>query len=1374
MVFRLSHMLVCLALASVLSLDVATTASAQQAGRWSPLDAEDGTGTGICDKASAAVVCLRLQCGSNRGLEISLFSNHGAFGDERSALIMVDGEEAARLSWTGEQASIPFDPAAHHTLLARLGGGRRAALAVNDRVFPLSLAGSAREIDRALSACRHRESVLAQGADTYGGRSERYRNEATMSFPPKDSAYEWSFTAHADTDIWGNDIRSGIDDPFLQSMTKAQCETLCSITHDCLYFTHNGRTDTCFLKSGVGRVERYAGATTGEFRGTRINFYPPPTRGRGTIVDHALSWRAGDTTAAWLRRVRDSARQAGAACDPERRIMEDVAAGFGLDWPQDASVTVGSGAKIAWTGNTLEDRVPLWLMVTSDRPVRFRGRGFFALGPDSINPFGFDSGAGRHRALVALHARGAGFEGELVVEPLVAAPIRLEASLVGYLRACEEEIVQRKGEATLTALPGAARLVLNNDLGRRAYTHEVRVEGLRRRILFNETRLLILDDTDGSEIVERAGSDLHVSPTHRFVVLRHDQKLDIVDLVDGETVARASPGEAFWGNGDSFFLTTSSPWGEVNIQSTFWDGVRIEGQVTGPSCCAASPDRTRIGIDLENAAIGVWDRLGWYVGALQNTDYAVGENAGSGYGSSQTGHDAIYHHALNSMGPVSPVSLARHWVASGAFARVSDWSDRYEGETHENQRERTNEEIVRLRLARVGLSAKTLDDRDGPDFAAPTGAERLANLLSRIGIELAQHEQGETLLGAPAYLNEFEMGLSVSDRQLRAETAMDDLRKDAIAHGWTLEWTVPDKDLISECDHIVVGESGGFDSKPGNYAPGDVVEVHRVGLAGGNVWLARSDCSAGATFGTLRGTSGLYLYDLGRPFSGSISQVEVATNGYMTNVRSPAFFEHELRVNAAAHCLIVHAPGNGMIAVYDRDTRTFVWIGEGLADGDLLRDAFMTADLRHVVQFNSDGGVHLHRVNDGKHLMAGRIVDDELAVWLDDFRFDATAEAAALVDLRFPGRAGQYSLDRFGSARRIAGLAELVISARDVPQAGEARMPPDIAGTVHKREDGQIDIEIESASEGATSVSVFQDGVLTGTYPLADPPGRDTISVSRMKGARWIAAMASDAKGLTSLPIARDLGEPGAANAVNRALIVGINTYDDPAIPSLNFALRDGGRFAETLASFPEAAPTFDTIGYLKDTAATPEAILDGVEALLEGLGKGDHAVLFFAGHGFRSAEGEFHFGTSGTELGDIAGTALAFRRVSGLLEETEARITIILDACHAGAADNPAFATNDDAVTDLARLRSNITILAASKGRELSQESAELGGGVFTFALAQVLGEDRARHDTNGNGRIEAQELYLGVKRLVVSQRQGLQTPWMVRSRMVGDYALF
>jgi hypothetical protein len=97
--------------------------------------------------------------------------------------------------------------------------------------------------------------------------------------------------------------------------------------------------------------------------------------------------------------------------------------------------------------------------------------------------------------------------------------------------------------------------------------------------------------------------------------------------------------------------------------------------------------------------------------------------------------------------------------------------------------------------------------------------------------------------------------------------------------------------------------------------------------------------------------------------------------------------------------------------------------------------------------------------------------------------------------------------------------------------------------------------------------------------------------------------------------------------------------------------------------------------------------------------------------------------------------------------------------------------------------------VFAASKGRESSYESPTVRGGVFSAAFADVVANERAKHDTNHNGVIEVSELFVAIKRKVsiegypvreaVAKQEGrlevgTQTPWIARNKMLGDFALF
>jgi hypothetical protein len=82
--------------------------------------------------------------------------------------------------------------------------------------------------------------------------------------------------------------------------------------------------------------------------------------------------------------------------------------------------------------------------------------------------------------------------------------------------------------------------------------------------------------------------------------------------------------------------------------------------------------------------------------------------------------------------------------------------------------------------------------------------------------------------------------------------------------------------------------------------------------------------------------------------------------------------------------------------------------------------------------------------------------------------------------------------------------------------------------------------------------------------------------------------------------------------------------------------------------------------------------------------------------------------------------------------------------------------------------------VLAASKGRQLSNEKADGGGGEFTNALVAALTNERATADRDRSGLIDLGELYYAVKGRVAAETKGTQTPWLARNGLVGEMSMF
>jgi Caspase domain len=119
--------------------------------------------------------------------------------------------------------------------------------------------------------------------------------------------------------------------------------------------------------------------------------------------------------------------------------------------------------------------------------------------------------------------------------------------------------------------------------------------------------------------------------------------------------------------------------------------------------------------------------------------------------------------------------------------------------------------------------------------------------------------------------------------------------------------------------------------------------------------------------------------------------------------------------------------------------------------------------------------------------------------------------------------------------------------------------------------------------------------------------------------------------------------------------------------------------------------------------------------------------------------------------------------------------VIVVLDSCQSGFTGNQGLTTNDDAAAAmLSGAHAPMLVLAASKGRQEAQEDKKWGGGLFTYALTEIVRSKRRDHDLDGDGAIEVSELYKGLRSIVIRESKGEQTPWLARQDLIGDFALF
>jgi hypothetical protein len=491
-----------------------------------------------------------------------------------------------------------------------------------------------------------------------------------------------------------------------------------------------------------------------------------------------------------------------------------------------------------------------------------------------------------------------------------------------------------------------------------------------------------------------------------------------------------------------------------------------------------------------------------------------------------------------------------------------------------------------------------------------------------------------------------------------------------------------------------------------------------------------------------------------------------------------------LRIFRVAERLFAVAVGlHSRIAVIDPLAGNRIGAEIPLIDGTLLVELRLTVEGKHLIQLNSDGRFFVHRIADGQRVLIGAQVDDEIVIANDDGLYDTTYEGALAVQVRFPGMSGLHRFNQFEAALRRPGLARDVLAGRSIaPPPAAVPAPPSAELTLEiaardGRRTGKVTV---TAERELAAVRIYLDGRLVQELRVNGRRAEIPVHLPDPGGGRWISAVAVDAQGLVSQPSAVQLPGKPQARGTLRAVVIGVDAYEDPGLPRLAFAKSDAQRFIRALGASRGKRVQQVQVTSLLDAEVKPERVLAAVRAAARLTTPDDTLVIFYAGHGLDGhAGGQPDAGlvltTPKTRMADLKATALPWTVLADALSDARGTIVVVLDACHAGIAGSDAFATNDEAVSVLmTRAGAPLVVLAGSKGRQLSHETAQAGGGLFTAAIAAVISEARATHDRDRSGLIDLGELYRLVKARVMVATKGRQTPWLVRNALVGEMTLF
>lgn len=1159
------------------------------------------------------------------------------------------------------------------------------------------------------------------------------------------------------TELVGGDYDSGETNPRLADISVRECHVLCMLDDRCKAYTHDEPTRMCRLKNSVGEKRELPNSISTIFVDRQVVAQSRfVNRGWSSMsYDPSLTWWPHDTAESYIKRTRDAARQFGGSCEAETEELKAVAIRATID----GDGVVGESIKLGWSGNGLRALDPVWLVISTKSPVRFTGKGFYGLNKGAYGPFGIDTAKDETRALVPLYNQAVSDSGNFGIVPLEAGDMTLTTTLVAYLRECQRVVELTHEVATVPVQPAAPRIVLHDPYALNIYTHKAEIASQKRRVLYNEDRLLIIETELGGEILERSGRDIRFSPTGRYVAVRSDNASEIVDVIDGSVVARigdnmSAEQEPMWLHEDSFVAVTRPPYGRVWLASTLDPGRPVYYYETGPACCDMSPEDSVIDVNLENNLVRLW---GPNAGVAANlVDFELGADlpGTTPLDDEFTASSTIF---LDAIGPVS------------ALPNAFGYNQPFPNSTSPVV---LSENTADVAAATPSMQLELGETRSAVSLIKPEQRARRQGVdLGQFGFALAKEVAAKSLL-SPAEVPDWGGEMASESESLKAG-ARATVAEALAAKDIKVDWMVPTGEESDQWCGYVLDDADAASSQ----LPGSLNSVQRIARPDGSVWIIRSQCRGGGTSATQSFRSSLMIIDEARQAGHPARETIVEQNASDNTQFDYAFYDADFRTKLIDdHTVLFYVPAGGAIALFDLETRRFTYKQQNLPRGDLLADAHVRADGSFVLQVNADESFALLRTSDRSLALQGRQLDGETVFWSSDFRFDSTAEGASFVELRFPGVSGQYTFQQFDSRLRRAGLLDAALRGELQALPVAIHVPPRLTGSLETAGEMLSGEAIPDGLSPLKEIRLYQDGVLTDTFPVSANGQPVAISARRLPGARWVSLVVADADDLVSLPIGRDIGAD-ASLPKTHLLAIGINAYEDEQLPTLSLAKADANSLTAALKAADGKSIAMDagSTVLLTNAEASKSAIIDAARRVVASTGPGDNTVVSFAGHGLQGRDGRFYLGLSATRVTDVEGTALAWDDLAAVLSTAKGRVTVLLDACHSGTAGTGLLAGNDEAVDTIRKvIPSGLTVLSASKGRELSAEIPSLGGGVFTYALTRAIAGDRTAADLNGNGRIEVSELYRYVKDEVGAIRKGEQTPWLARNQMIGDFALF
>jgi WD40 repeat protein len=451
---------------------------------------------------------------------------------------------------------------------------------------------------------------------------------------------------------------------------------------------------------------------------------------------------------------------------------------------------------------------------------------------------------------------------------------------------------------------------------------------------------------------------------------------------------------------------------------------------------------------------------------------------------------------------------------------------------------------------------------------------------------------------------------------------------------------------------------------------------------------------------------------------------------------------------------------------------------------DLIKDVCFSPDSQYIYSGSGDATLRKWHIPTASEL--GRMHGSQDGEWItttSDGYYTKSLEGNNLVHYVIPGIFETYSYEQFEELfhkpqivqKRLEGCVNC-----GKPSPGLSQ-PPQLDlrqhRSVEKTQAQTYPLTLKAASHNLVkAVRVFVNGKPAIEVPVNAKEMKLTLNIPLISGANRITAIAYDENSFFSSPKYLDVISENLDLAKPNLYIIGMGISDYPKLSrrwQLDFAHTDTISLVETMQK--EQGKLYGQIrnSIITNEDATVEKIFDVLEAH-SNVSENDVVIIHMAGHGIKDKSGTFYFLTSTVNsIEEPQNGGLSWSRLHTYLSKIKGRVILFLDACHSGSIVTETVVPNDKLAQEFfSGKRGGVMVFSASKGRQYSLESPDIGNGagVFTYALLQGLGEKSNEVDLNGNGVVEFLELVDYVSNYVDGVTKGQQTPWLSRKELFGD----